>query len=160
MFSETGTETKCRDHEEQYRRRILGDKPLSVIRGEGAFDGSGSARKKLGDRDDVDDGHGTTDERSDGSVHGDARREMLAAMKRMDEELKREQLKLSRNSRFRNVPGCGHDVNQARPDVVAEEIRWVLANVNYEEVAAMNSIASHRSRFDPIFWIRHVFRLH
>ena len=111
VLSETGTETKCRYAEEQYRRQVLRDGPLSVIRGESAF----SARRGE-DVSALDEQHR-------------AREGMLEAMGKADEQLKREQLKLSRNSRFRNVPDCGHNVHLTHPDVVVEEIKWVLSNV-------------------------------
>ena len=109
VLSETGTETKCRHAEEQYRRQVLGNRPLSVIRGESAFNA------RLGQDADVPD-----EQRK-------ARDGMLEAMGKADEKLKRGQLKLSRNSRFRNVPDCGHNVHIIRPDVVAEEVKWVLS---------------------------------
>lgn len=111
VLSETGTETECRYAEEQYRRQILGDCPLSVIRGESAF----SARRG----EDV----GMLDEQRR------ARDGMLEAMGKADEQLKREQLRLSRNSRFRNVPDCGHNVHLTHPDIVADEVKWVLSNL-------------------------------
>lgn len=111
VLSETGTETKCRYAEEQYRRQVLGDCPLSVIRGQSAFTAPrGEDVSILDEQCRVRDG-------------------MLEAMAAADEQLKRQQLKLSRNSRFRNVPECGHNVHLSRPDVVAEEIRWVLSNL-------------------------------
>ncbi len=111
VLSETGTETKCQYAEEQYRRQVLGNCPLSVIRGESAF----SARR----------GHDVgllLEQRK-------ARDGMLEAMDKADEQLKREQLRLSKNARFRSVPDCGHNVHLTCPDVVAEEIRWVLASI-------------------------------
>ena len=111
VLSETGTETQCQYAEEQYRQQVLGDCPLSVIRGESAF----HARRGQ----DV----GLRDEQCK------ARDDMLEAMGKADEQLKREQLRLSRNSRFRNVPNCGHNVHLTRPDVVAEEAKWVLSNL-------------------------------
>lgn len=111
VLSETGTETKCRYAEEQYRRQVLGDCPLSVIRGDSAF----KARRG-----------------EDVSVSREQRRTrdgMLEAMGMADEQLKREQLRLSRNSRFRNVPDCGHSVHLTNPDVIAEEVKWVLSNL-------------------------------
>ena len=115
VLSETGTETKCRYSEEQYRRQVLRDCPLSVIRGESAF----SARRG----EDV-----SASEEQHRACEG-----MLEAMGKADEQLKREQLKLSRNSRFRNVPDCGHNVHLTHPDVVVEEIKWVLSNVKMVE---------------------------
>ena len=110
VLSETGPETKCRYAEEQYRKQVLRDCPLSVIRGESTF----SVRRG-----------------EDISVLDEQRRTregMLEAMGQADEHLKREQLRLSRNSRFRNVPDCGHNVHLSLPDVVAEDSRWVLLN--------------------------------
>ena len=111
VLLETGTETKCQYAEEQYRKQVLGDCPLSVIRGESAFNawrgqdvGPGDEQRK-------------------------ARDGMLEAMGKADEQLKREQLRLSRNSKFRNVPNCGHNVHLTCPDIVTEEVRWVLSNL-------------------------------
>ena len=111
VLSETGTETKCRYAEEQYRRQVLSNCPLSVIRGEAAFS--------------------TPWGQEVGVLHEQrkARNDMLEAMAKADEHLKREQLRLSKNSKFRNIPDCGHNVHLARPDVVAEEVRWVLENL-------------------------------
>ena len=131
VLSETGTETKCRYAEEQYRRHVLRDCPLSVIRGESAF----SARRGE-DVTALDEQHR-------------AREGMLEAMGRADEQLKREQLKLSRNSRFRNVPDCGHNVHLTLPDVVVEEIKWVLSN--------MKTVGTDRSRVhfaDSAFFVQ------
>lgn len=111
VLSETGTETKCQYAEEQYRRQVLGDCPLSVIRGESAF-----SAWRMEDVSVLD-------------AQRRAREGMLEAMGKADEQLKREQLRLSRNSRFRNVPDCGHSVHLTRPDVVAEEVGWVLSNL-------------------------------
>ena len=120
VLCETGTETKCENHEEQYRVQILGDKPLSVLRGEAAFEQK--PRKQEHETEELTNVGESIKEQTE------AHRKMLAATKKMDEDLKREQLKLSRNSRFRNVPHCGHNLHTVRPDIVAEEIRWVLEN--------------------------------
>lgn len=111
VLSETGTETKCQYAEEQYRKQVLGDCPLSVIRGESAFNARRSQDVRLGNE------------------QHKARDGMLEAMGKADEQLKREQLNLSRNSKFRNVPNCGHNVHLTCPDIVAEEVRWVLSNL-------------------------------
>ena len=111
VLLETGTETQCRYAEEQYRRQVLGDSPLSVVRGESTI----SAR--------WDQEVGVLDEQNK------ARHDMREAMDEADERFKREQLKLSRNSRFRNVPDCGHNVHLTHPGVVTEEVKWVLSNL-------------------------------
>jgi len=114
VLSETGTETACQYAEEQCRKCVLGDAPLSVIRGADAFTMNvGRQPKGRGD-----------DEQQDKT-----RNAMLEAMSKADEELKREQLQLSRRSKFRNVEGCGHSVHLSHPEIVAEEVRWVLSNL-------------------------------
>ena len=119
VLSETGTETQCRYAEKQYQQQILGDAPLSVVRGEAVLAGrSVKPSKRM---------EGAQDEESD--VDDQGHHNMLQEMGRVDEMLKREQLKLSRNSKFRNVPDCGHSIHRDRPDVVVEELRWVLENI-------------------------------
>jgi pimeloyl-ACP methyl ester carboxylesterase len=97
---------------EQYKKRALDDKPLSVIR-------SNSAREyeriyKAG----VEAGNGTEEQRADF-------RRLLDRWDEMDREIKEEQLQLSSNTRLVHIPECGHNVHLVRPDVVCEEIRWV-----------------------------------
>lgn len=67
---------------------------------------------------------------------------MLEAMGKADEQLKREQLKLSRNSKFRYVADCGHNVHITRPDVVAEEIKWDLSNLMIVKIEKNRSLRS------------------
>lgn len=137
VLSETGTETECTFAEEQYRRRVLGDCLLSVIRGESAF----KARRE---------------EVVDVNVSDERRRVrdgMLEAMGVADERLKREQLKLSRNGRFRNVPDCGHNVHLTHPHVVVEEIKWVLSNQSTKR----SLIGFENSRF--AVWFRTILGL-
>ena len=126
VFSETGTETRCEHAEEQYETQILGDAPLSVIRGETAFRGSSKA---------------TSGPRDSQYQH------MIQSMQKMDEELKREQLRLSRKSKFRNVPKCGHSVHLDCPEIVAEEVKWVLDNCgtgDSHETVSRSSVAGER----------------
>lgn len=119
VLSETGTETKCRYAEKQYREQIMGDAPLSVIRGAAAFVGrSAEPLKRI---------QGAPDQVNDVTDQDPQR--MLQQMGEMDKMLKMEQLKLSRNSKFRNVPDCGHAVHRDRPDVVVEELKWIMANL-------------------------------
>lgn len=70
-----------------------------------------------------------------------------------DERLKRAQLRLSSNARYVRVGDCGHNVVRDRPDVVAEEVKWVLDNV----VCAREQGRRPFSRFarramELIFW--------
>ena len=120
VLSETGTETVCEHSEEQYKLQILGDAPLVVIRGQAAFKQSLENMAK-------------TTQNEDSSHEADHTRllqyQMFENMAKTDENLKREQLRLSRQNKFRNVPNCGHSIHLDRPEVVVEEVRWVLDNL-------------------------------
>ncbi|KAL6714227.1 hypothetical protein ACLMJK_007650 [Lecanora helva] len=127
VLSETGTETKCEHAEEQYETQILSDAPLAVIRGEAVINPSRM----------------TSDETASGQAHGqDAYQKVVRGMQETDESLKREQLRLSRNSRFRNLPDCGHSVHIERPEVVVEEINWVLNNICHAQSASQVVMSS------------------
>lgn len=96
----------------QYENVILGDKPISVVKGEELKDTElllDAAIKK---------GNGS-------DFEWDAIRKWI----NMDEEetrLQREQLRLSTNGRFVNARLSGHDVHLTEPEVIVDEIRWVL----------------------------------
>ena len=151
VLCETGTETRAQHAEEQYQTQILGDCPLSVIRGEAAF--ASTAVNQV-----------PTDEicnaQNKSSCSDDQpRREMLEVMAKMDEQLKKEQMKLSRNSKFRNVPDCGHNVHRIRPDVVVEEIKWVLDNVRPGANTGQASIFGLRILETKLLgWIRRMLK--
>ncbi|KAI9661285.1 MAG: hypothetical protein M1821_009612 [Bathelium mastoideum] len=121
VLSETGAETPCQYHEMQYKKRVLGDHPLSVIRGEL---GVGHSRSR---------DPNTEDTRTRNQLEEMQR--LASTVNEADLRLKREQLQLSRNTRFQNVP-TGHNVHRERPDIVTEEIHWVLSSVK---------IAGHQS---------------
>lgn len=97
---------------EQYRKRAMGDKPLSVIRCNSAMEYERIYQKG------VDIGNGTEDQRK-------AFRCLLDRWDNIDREIKEEQLQLSSNTHLVHIPDCGHYVHLVRPDVVADEIRWV-----------------------------------
>ena len=118
VLSETGTEPKCKHAEEQYRTQILGDSPLSVIRGEASFSRSFKSSE-----------HSTDGPNKQGDNNDQLHCNILQSMERMDEQLKKEQLRLSRRSKYRSVPDCGHNVHLDHPEVVVEEVQWVLENV-------------------------------
>lgn len=120
ILVETGQETALAPHveEEQYRRQILGDAPLSVVRGN-------TLRLKQ-------------DEwvKAAAMARTPAQREQLEPQRLMleqweneDERLKKKQLGLSRRSRFAQVKDVGHHVIRERPDVVAEEVKWVMQEI-------------------------------
>lgn len=111
---------------EQYKNRALGDKPLSVIR-------CNSAREyeRIYEHG-VKVGNGTEEERN-------SFRHLLDRWEELDREIKEEQLHLSSNSRLVHVLDCGHYVHLTRPDVVAEEIRWVKDQISGKDSSISNS---------------------
>ncbi|KAJ5126975.1 alpha/beta hydrolase fold protein [Penicillium atrosanguineum] len=98
---------------QQLQRQAMGNKPLSVIRCNGARD-----YERIYDKG-VAAGNGTAQQRQ-------AFRVLLDQWDTIDQELKEEQLKLSSNTKLVHLPDCGHNVHLIRPDVVTEEIEWVL----------------------------------
>jgi pimeloyl-ACP methyl ester carboxylesterase len=100
----------------QYERQAMGSKPVSVIRCNSARDYWKIYEKG------VDMGNGTEEERR-------AFRELLRTWDEIDKDLKEEQVRLSSNSHYIHIPDCGHNIQLIRPDVLAEEIRWVLQNL-------------------------------
>jgi pimeloyl-ACP methyl ester carboxylesterase len=101
---------------EQFQKQALGDRPLSVILCNGLMD-----YRKLYEKA-VEAGNGTEAQRA-------AFRGLLEKWAGMDREMQEEQLRLSRCSRMVYLPDCGHNVHLIRPEVVAEEIRWVREQI-------------------------------
>lgn len=101
----------------QFQHQAMGDRPVSVIRCNGARD-----YERIYDKG-VETGNGTAQQRR-------AFRELLDRWDSIDRELKEEQLKLSSNTKLVYLPDCGHNVHLIRPDVVAEEIEWVLKQLH------------------------------
>lgn len=96
----------------QYEKAILGDKPISVIKGEEFKDTQlllDAAIKK---------GNGS-------DFEWDVIRRWIG-MDGEETRLQREQLRLSTNGRFVNAWLSGHDVHLTEPEVIVDEIRWVL----------------------------------
>ncbi|KAI2630259.1 Alpha/Beta hydrolase protein [Hypomontagnella submonticulosa] len=110
--------------ERQYERRVLGFRPLSVIRGNSLLrmwqelKAAEAAVKE-------DDGRKKEEFRR--------RREMLRTWDEAEEKMKKKQLELAAEmgrKRYVHIPDCGHDVVRDRPDVVAAEVGWVLENMD------------------------------
>lgn len=110
-----GYETVCKQlgEKNQFREQMLGNRPLSVIKCQSFRD-----YEKMYEAG-VEVGNGTVEQRQ-------AFRDLLDKWDVYSEELQREQLQLSLNARWVEVPGCGHNINILRPDVVVQEIQWVL----------------------------------
>ncbi|KAI4859710.1 Alpha/Beta hydrolase protein [Hypoxylon rubiginosum] len=113
--------------EAQYRRRVLGRRPLSVVRGNSLM-GVEAQIAELEAR-------AATAKTAASEVEMQGlrgRREMLKAWDEEDERLKKRQLDLSERTarkRYVHVPDCGHHVVRDRPDVVAKEVAWVVENM-------------------------------
>ncbi|OJD12395.1 hypothetical protein AJ78_07003 [Emergomyces pasteurianus Ep9510] len=100
----------------QFERQAMGGRPVSIIRCNGARDYGRLFAKG------VEVGNGTEEQRK-------AFRDLLDIWDDIDRELKEEQLRLSSMCHFVHIPDCGHNVQLVRPDVIAQEIQWVLANI-------------------------------
>ena len=70
-------------------------------------------------------GNGTIQQQS-------AFRDLLDQWETNDHQLKAEQLQLSSKTHFVYQPECGHNIHLVRPEVVAEEIQWVLQQLQTE----------------------------
>ncbi|CAM1507455.1 Fc.00g070960.m01.CDS01 [Cosmosporella sp. VM-42] len=97
----------------QFERQILGNKPISVIKGNSAreyqqvYDAGIAA------------GNGTEEQRAIVA-------RMIDGMEEKDDMLQREQLKLSSVSRFIQLEKSGHLVILEEPEAIAAEVKWVL----------------------------------
>ncbi|PLB53600.1 putative alpha/beta hydrolase [Aspergillus steynii IBT 23096] len=101
---------------DQYRRHILGMKPLAVVRARSSLDyeriyAAGVAA-----------GHGTDAQRT-------TFRQLLDRWDSVDGAMQKAQLQLSSTHRFIDVPDCGHHVHLIRPELVATQVQWVLDGI-------------------------------
>ncbi|CAH0045163.1 unnamed protein product [Clonostachys solani] len=124
VLAETGQETGLDPAMEarQYKRTILGTKPLSVIRANSMIGKLKQLEEKIRDA--------QGDEKLENEIRNGSEFAMVDVWDKEDERLKKRQLDLSKNSRYLHIPDCGHHVIRDRPDAVAEEVRWVMENCN------------------------------
>uniref|UniRef100_A0A8H7K317 AB hydrolase-1 domain-containing protein n=1 Tax=Bionectria ochroleuca TaxID=29856 RepID=A0A8H7K317_BIOOC len=124
VLAETGQETALDPVMEahQYKRTILGTKPLSVIRANSMIGKMKQLEEKIQ--------HAQGDEKLKSEIRNGTEFVMVEAWDKEDERLKKRQLDLSKNSRYLHIPDCGHHVIRDRPDAVAGEVRWVMENCN------------------------------
>ena len=117
VLVETGQETALAPavEEEQYRRQILGEAPLSVVRGN-------VLRKKQDEWVKAAAMAKTDNQRA----QLEPQRLMLERWEAEDEKMKKKQLALSRHSRFTQVQGVGHHVIRDKPEAVVDEVKWVM----------------------------------
>lgn len=120
ILVETGQETALAPavEDEQYRRQILGDAPLSVVRGN-------TLRRKQDEW--VKAAAMARTEAQKAQL--EPQRLMLERWEAEDEKMKKKQLSLSRRSRFAQVPNVGHHVIRDRPEAVVEEVMWVMQEI-------------------------------
>ncbi|KAF2999615.1 hypothetical protein E8E14_003456 [Neopestalotiopsis sp. 37M] len=129
VLAETGQETAldAKIEMRQYKRQILGNKPLSVIR-------ANTLIRKWAQYE-----HAVKTANSDAENAALAvQKQILDATDKEDERLKKAQLALSRHHRYLHIPDCGHGVVQDRPEVVAGEVRWVMENLDRKENKSAN----------------------
>lgn len=97
----------------QFQNRAMGHRPVSVIRCNSAMD-----YERIYENG-VEAGNGTPQQQR-------AFRDLLDRWEAIDRKMKEEQLQLSSTTHLVHLPDCGHNVHLIRPDIVADEIRWVL----------------------------------
>lgn len=126
LLVETGQEGGLPDKIEKsiLNGTLLDNKPLSVIRGNSLL-----ARWKT-----LADGQAVADtETKKASLQ--QQRKWLEACDMEDERLKKAQLRISRNNRYVHLPNCRHHVIRDRPDIVLEELEWIMASLRPEVVS-------------------------
>lgn len=121
VLVETGQETALSTavEEDQYRRQILGKKPLSVIRGNSLIGKYAQVEATL---------QAATSEAEREEIRNGLEYMMLDSVDKEDERLKKRQLGLSSNSRYRHISDVGHHVIRDRPAAVADEVKWVMGH--------------------------------
>ncbi len=91
----------------------MGSAVVSVIKGR-----NGNLLRRLYDAV-VESGHGSVEERVKFS-------EFLKTFDEKDLELQSEISQLSSNSRFVEAKKSGHDIQLTEPELIAEEVKWVM----------------------------------
>ncbi|KAL4813312.1 Alpha/Beta hydrolase protein [Aspergillus spinulosporus] len=112
---------------DQLKSQALGNRPLSVIRANTASEYMAVYEKGVAA------GNGTEEQRA-------AFRSLLDKWECIDKELQEEQLQLSSNTHFVRLEECGHNVHLVRPDVIAQEVRWVRDRVIHFPRVLVNSL--------------------
>ncbi|KAJ5301367.1 hypothetical protein PENANT_c023G10493 [Penicillium antarcticum] len=100
----------------QFEQQALGNKPLSVV-----LCRSVTEHERIYEKG-VKAGNGTQEQQT-------AFRKTLDSWDVAAREMIEQQLQLSSRTHFVYLPDCGHNIHLLKPDVIAEEIRWVLGMV-------------------------------
>ncbi|KAK3622620.1 hypothetical protein LTR56_022085 [Elasticomyces elasticus] len=103
---------KC---EREYDARLLDKRPVSVIQANYALDLFKTYREGLAA------GNGTDEDRLD-------MRRLIATNNEDDERIERKLLNLSSCSRYIEANHSGHSVHMVDPELIAEEVKWLLAS--------------------------------
>ncbi|CAI6333162.1 unnamed protein product [Periconia digitata] len=109
----------------QTRKRILGQTPLCVIRGNSFI----HKQKSL----EAEEIRAVSEQQRAAFT---MQRTLLEASDKEDERMKKEQLQLSRNARYIHIPDCGHHVIRDRPEAVADEVDWVVSGALIASVSS------------------------
>ncbi|KAL4960377.1 alpha/beta fold hydrolase [Aspergillus stella-maris] len=101
----------------QFERQVLGDNPLSVIRCDMTKDfrvlyKAGAER-----------GQGTDEERVKA-------KEFIETLKLFDDEMRFSQTRLSASSRYRTFLEYGHDGVLRKPEIIVDEVKWILQSIH------------------------------
>ena len=110
---ETANSARTLGERKQFDLRVLGDYPVSVIKGDTTRD-----LRKVFDAG-VEAGNITEEYRA-------SKKELVEEMAKIEERHQRELLRLSSCNRYVYAKKSGHNVHMTEPDVVANEIKWVL----------------------------------
>ncbi|MCJ1416706.1 hypothetical protein MMC32_003044 [Xylographa parallela] len=97
----------------QFDNRVLGNYPVSVVRGNTIRE-LNALLKAATER-----GNGTEEQRAEVA-------KSLETFDAREEKLQPEQLRLSSQSRYFYAGNSGHNVQVYQPDLVADEVRWIL----------------------------------
>jgi pimeloyl-ACP methyl ester carboxylesterase len=117
-YGEIPQSLKILESRKQMENKVLKDCPVSVIRGYRDLDWQKYYEAGLKA------GNGTAEQR-------DTMKIFLDGITDTYEIHQRRLLELSSNSRMVQATDSGHQVNQERPDVVADEVKWVLENLGH-----------------------------
>ncbi|MCJ1289088.1 hypothetical protein MMC34_000620 [Xylographa carneopallida] len=97
----------------QFDRQVLGRYPVSVVRANTIRELNAILKAA------TEKGNGTEEQRAEVT-------RQLGTFEAAEEKLQREQLRLSSRSRYFYAEHSGHNVQVYAPELVAEEIRWIL----------------------------------
>lgn len=112
-FAELFSSARTLDEKKQFETCAFGDRPVSVIKGRA--DRDYEMIYEAG----VEAGNGTPEERADVRRFNDSIGENL-------ERMQRRQLLLSKRSRMVYAKESGHQVHMQQPELIAEEVKWVI----------------------------------